>query len=138
MYENRVTNDRKKKFKFRLMLFCKGRNPEQQIFKIIYRIYYVFNFPRFYSIFCVDFSQLFDPFHTYLKHGTVMGSNICEWKQKYLWMDNFPSYLFVYRQANLRPQLLKRNLHFWSIVPAELGSEPVRTRNPFGLQILEI
>ena len=39
----------------------------------------VFNFPRFYSIFCVDFSQLFDPFHTYLKHGTVMGSNICEW-----------------------------------------------------------
>ena len=44
----------------------------------------VFNFPRFYSIFCVDFSQLFDPFHTYLKHGTVMGSNICEWKQKYL------------------------------------------------------
>ena len=64
-------------------------------------IVYVFNFPRFYSIFCVDFSQLFDPFHTYLKHGTVMGSNICEWKQKYLWMDHFPSYLFVYRQANL-------------------------------------
>ena len=47
-------------------------------------IVHVFNFPRFYSIFCVDFSQLFDPFHTYLKHGTVMGSNICEWKQKYL------------------------------------------------------
>ena len=44
----------------------------------------VFNFPSIYSTVWVDFSQLFDPFHTYLKHGTVMGSNICEWKQKYL------------------------------------------------------
>ena len=31
-----------------------------------------------------DSSHLFDLSHTYLKHGTVMGSNICEWKQKYL------------------------------------------------------
>ena len=29
----------------------------------------VFTFPRFYSIYFVDFSQIFDPIHTYLKHG---------------------------------------------------------------------
>ena len=80
-------------------MFCFAISLEIFFYHSVYII--VFNFPRFYSIFCVDFSQLFDPFHTYLKHGTVMGSNICEWKQKYLWMDHFPSYLFVYRQANL-------------------------------------
>ena len=47
----------------------------------------VFNFPRIYSTVWGDFTQFFDPIHTYLKHkfevsvnGTVKGSNICEWK----------------------------------------------------------
>ena len=36
----------------------------------------VFNFPSIYSTVWVDFSKLFDLFHTYLNHGTVMGSNV--------------------------------------------------------------
>ena len=82
-----------------------------------------------------DSSHLFDLSHTYLKHGTVMGSNICEWKQKYLWMDNFPSYLFVYRQANLCSGLRvtivlnykKRISNFWAYFRGS-GTARIRTR----------
>ena len=77
---------------------------------------YVFNFPRFYSIFCVDFSQLFDPFHTYLKHGTVMGSNICDGIRNICDGIGFSHTFYVYRHANLcsglrailSPQLIKK------------------------------
>ena len=54
------------------------RNDDEELQNLMENLF-VFTFPRFYSIFFVDFSQIFDPFHTYLKHGTVNGSNICEW-----------------------------------------------------------
>ena len=95
---------------------------------------YVFNFPSIYSTVWVDFSQLFVLLHTYLKHGTVMGSNICEWKQKYLWMDNFPSYLFVYRQAI--PQLYIWFFYFpWDVWFHDLFDQELRIRKKYSVMV---
>ena len=93
--------------------------------KHILIIQYVFTFPRFCSIFFVDISQIFYPSHTYLKHGTVMGSNICDGIRNICDGIGFSHTFYVYRHANLcsglrailSPQLIKKNFAILSILP---------------------
>ena len=103
------------------------------IFQLSFEKISVFTFPRFYSIFFVDFSQIFDPFHTYLKHGTVMGSNICEVSDLFHIVFEFSLTLLClqtrqslfWTQSNHSPQLIKKKFVSLSIAPAAAaGSEP--------------